>query len=458
VVVNSAQQPVPAASAVFHRRPGETYPVFVRGDGCELWDDRGKRYLDLSSGMAWAASLGQGRKDIAEVLSRQAGTLTYLHNAWASTDRQEEYATRLTAKAPVGMTRVMFTSGGSESNELAIRITRQYQLSVGQPARWKIISLQHSYHGASVGALSLTGSISVNEMMATDYDPYLIRFPRVPAPITYRGPFAHLSPDQAAQAAAQAVEDGIRAADPSTVAAFIVEPIMGNGAMTVLPDGYLPLVREICDRYGLLLIVDEVMTGAGRTGTFLRTEALGVVPDLVILAKAISGGYAPLGAVLLHERVSDAIVRAGRRLDHVHTHSGHPVSCAVGLAVLDILEREGLVDAARERGVFLRAELDRQLGDHPAIGEVRGVGLANAVEYVADRATRRAFPAASGVAVSIWEGMLERGYLLPTRRYQDSDVIGDYSLIAPAFVISEGQLREGVAALKDTIDSVSARW
>lgn len=454
----TATRTVTTASAVFHRRPGDEYPVFVRGEGCQLWDSRGTRYLDLSSGMAWAASLGQGRQEIADVMAQQAGTLTYLHNAWASTDRQEEYATRLTALAPAGITRAMFTSGGSESNELAIRIVRQYQLAIGQADRWKIISLEHSYHGASVGALSLTGAISVNEMMATDYDPYLISFPRVPAPITYRGPFAGLSAGEAARAAADAVEAGIVAADPSTVAAFILEPIMGNGAMTVMPDGYVALVREICDRYGLLLILDEVMTGAGRTGTFLRTEALGVVPDLIILAKAISGGYAPLGAVLLNERVTDAIRLAGRRMDHVHTHSGHPVSCAVGLKVLDILEREGLVAQAGDRGAFLRGELERQLGGHPAIGDVRGVGLANAVEFVADRATRRAFPASSGVAASIWQGMLERGYILPSRRYQDSEVIGDYSMFAPAYVISEAEIQEAVAALKDTIEAASARW
>jgi adenosylmethionine-8-amino-7-oxononanoate aminotransferase len=162
--------------------------------------------------------------------------------------------------------------------------------------------------------------------------------------------------------------------------------------------------------------------------------------------------------VLLHERVTEAIRRAGRRMDHVHTHSGHPVSCAVGLTVLDILAREDLVAQAGARGEFLRAELGRQLGDHPAIGDVRGVGLANAVEFVADRATRRPFPASSGVAASIWEGMLARGYILPSRRYQDSEVIGDYSLLAPAFVISEAEIREGVAALKDTIETASERW
>ena len=455
MVTTSAVQ---AASAVFHRRPGDPYPVFVRGEGCHLWDERGKRYLDLSSGMAWAASLGQGRADIAAVLARQAERLTYIHNAWASTDRQEEYAARLTALAPPGITRAMFTSGGSESNELALRIARQYHLANGESGRWKVISLEHSYHGSTVGALSMTGRIDVNDMVTSDYAPYLIGFPKIPAPIRYRGPFSGLDPDEAARKAAQTLAERIEEEGPETVAAFIVEPIMGNAAMTVPPDGYLTEIRRICDDQGVLLIVDEVMTGAGRTGSFLYVEQLGVTPDLVILAKSLSGAYAPLGAVLLHERVAESLVRAKRRLDHVHTFSGHPISCAVGLAVLDILEREGLLAAARDRGHFLRERLDGLRAGLACVGEVRGVGLANAVEYVGDRATREPYPERSGVAQAIWEGMLERGFILPTQRYPGSDLIGDFSLFAPPFVITDEQIEEAVAALRDTIDGSVAGW
>jgi hypothetical protein len=445
------------ASAVFHRRPGEPYPVFVRGEGCEMWDDTGKRYLDLSSGMAWAASVGQGRADMTRALAEQAGRLTYIHNAWASTDRQEELAHRLVALAPEGITRAMFTSGGSESNELAMRIARQYYLSGGERGRWKVISLEHSYHGATVGALSMTGRVNVNEMVTTDYAPYLIPFPKVPAYGTYRGPLAGLSEEDAARTAAGWLRERIESEGPETVSAFIVEPVLGEG-MIVAPDGYLAAVREVCDRYGVLMIADEVMTGAGRTGAFLRVGALGVVPDLIVMAKALSGGYAPLGAVLIHQRVAERLIEAGRRLDHVHTFSGQPISCAAGLAVLDILEREGLIDQARARGEYLRAALRDRLGDLACVGEIRGVGLADGLEYVRDRDTREPFPEQAGVARAIWEGMLERGFILPSLRYLPGDLVGDFSILAPPFVISEAQIDAAVDALRDTIEASASHW
>lgn len=443
-------------SAVFHRRPGDPYPVFVRGEGCELWDDTGKRYLDMSSGMAWAASIGQGRKDIGRAMADQAGRMTYIQNAWASTDRQEELAWRLTSLAPEGITRAMFTSGGSESNELAMRVCRQYHLSRGDRGRWKVISLKHSYHGATIGALSMTGRVNVNEMVTTDYAEYLIDFPKVEPPITYRGELAALAPAEQAATAAGWLADRIEAEGPDTVSAFIVEPILGSG-MIVLPDGYLDAVREVCDRYGVLFIADEVMTGAGRTGSYLRVGELGVKPDLVIVAKALSGGYAPLGSVLIHERVAESIASAHRRLDHVHTFSAHPVSCAAGLAVIDVLEREGLIEQARARGTYLRAAVERELHDLGVVGEVRGVGLASGVEYVRDPDTHEAFPESFGLGQSIWEGMLERGVILPSLRYQGSDLIGDFSYLTPAFIVSEAQIDEAVAALRETISAAIDR-
>jgi len=442
-------------SAVFHRRQGDPYPVFVRGQGCELWDDTGKRYLDMSSGMAWAASIGQGRADIGQAMAEQAGRMAYIQNAWASTDRQEELAWRLTDLAPAGITRAMFTSGGSESNELAMRVCRQYHLARGDVERWKVISLTHSYHGATMGALSMTGRVNVNEMVTTDYADYLIDFPRVEAPITYRGELADLPAAEQASTAAGWLADRIEAEGPETVSAFIVEPILGSG-MIVLPDGYLEAAREVCQRYGVLFIADEVMTGAGRTGSFLRIGALGMEPDLIILAKAISGGYAPLGSVLIHEHVGETIAGGRRRLDHVHTHSGHPVVCAAGLAVLDALEREDLIEQARVRGAYLRSAVERELAGTGVVGEVRGVGLASGVEYVRDPKTRDAFPAAAGIGAAIWEGMLERGVIMPSLHYEGSDLIGDFSYLTPAFVISEAQIDEAVAALHDTIESVTA--
>ena len=448
----------PADSAVFHRRPGETFPIFVEGEGCCYIDEQGKQFLDLSSGLAWSSTLGQGRSEIAEVLAGQAKRLSYLHNGWPSTIPQEEFATRLTARAPGGLNRAMFVSGGSEANELALRITRQYHLARGEPGRWKIISLEHSYHGATVGALSMTGVIHVNRFVTTDYDPYLIKFPLIPAPSQYRGPFAGLEPAEAGRKAADALVECIEREGPETVAAFILEPVMGNAGMTVAPPGYLKRIREICDEYGILLILDEVMTGAGRTGTFLCSEQFDVVPDLTTMAKGISGGYFPLGVVLLHDRVADTIVKGGRALDHVHTFSGHPVGCAVGLKVLEILEQENLIEQVRARGEFLRQQLHAQLGDLPCFGDVRGLGLAIALEYVADRDGRRAYTAEANVSQSIWDGMLERGFILPTERYLDSDLLGDFSVFCPPFVITEQQIVETVAALRETIEQLLPAW
>jgi adenosylmethionine-8-amino-7-oxononanoate aminotransferase len=444
------------SSAVFHRRPGETYPVFLRGEGCYLWDEDGKRYLDLSSGLAWAATLGQGRADLADVLRTQASRLTYIHNAWASTDRQEEYAARLTALAPAGINRAMFTSGGSESNELALRITRQYHLARGEPERWKIISLEHSYHGSTIGALSMTGKTNVTDvdLLATDYSPYLIGFPKIAPPISYHGRFRGLGASEIARQAAQLLAARIELEGEETVAGFIVEPVMGAAAMTVPPVEYLSLVREICDEAGILLIADEVLTGAGRTGAFLAVEHFGVTPDLVVMAKGLSGGYASLGSVLIHERVAETIVGAGRRLDHVHTFSGHPIACAVGIAVLDVLERDDLIAGANEKGELLRRLLRESVGDRTYIGDIRGLGLANAVEIVSDPATGEPYPEATNVTGAIWESMLDKGFILPSYRYGSQEFQGDATVFAPPLVVSTEQLREAVDAFATTIEAL----
>ena len=448
----------PTSSAVFHRRPGETFPIFVRGEGCYLYDENGRQYLDLSSGTAWSSSLGLGRADLADVLAAQARQLAYVHNGWASTRPQEEFAACLVKQAPESINRAMFVSGGSEANELALRITRQFHLSEDRRERWKIISLEHSYHGATIGALSMTGVVHVNRFVTTDYDPYLIDFPKIPAPSLYRGPFAELDPEQAGQVAAEHLVSQIELEGPETVAAFIVEPVMGNAGMTVCPPGYLRRIREICDQYGILLILDEIMTGAGRTGTFLCCEQFGIEPDLITMGKSISGGHFPLGVVLIHDRVATSLVKDKRPLDHVHTFSGHPVACAVGLKVLEILESDNLVHQVRVRGEFMRRQLRERLADLSCFGEVRGLGLALALEYVADRDTRQAYPAQADVSRSLWAGMLERGYILPTDRYLDSDLLGDFSVFCPAFIITEQQIIETIDALRDTIEHLIPAW
>ena len=352
----------------------------------------------------------------------------------------------------------MFASGGSEANELAMRITRQYHLSRGDSSRWKMISLEHSYHGATVGALSMTGKVHVNDMTTSDYAPYLIRFPKIPPPALYRGQFSRLDPEEAGLRAADTLAHKIEAEGPETIAGFIVEPIMGNAGMIYAPPGYLRRIREICDEYGIVFIVDEVMTGAGRTGRLLCSQHHDVAPDLATMAKALSGGYMGLSAVLVHDRIAESIAAASRRLDHVHTYSGHPLACAVGTKALDILQEEGLIEQSLKRGEFLRELLCQRLGDLPCFGDLRGVGLANALELVADRDSRTPYPLESRVSGAITMGMRERGFLLSSGRFTGIDLLGDVVYFTPPFIITEAQIAEAVDALGSVLEENLPTW
>ena len=440
-------------SAVFYRSPGDEYPTIVRGKDCYLWDDSDKQYLDLSSGISATAGIGHSRTDIADAMYTQATRLSFIHNARVTNDQQEKLAARLAEHAQEGVGRVMFTSGGSEANELSIRIARQYHLARDDPERTRIVSLTPSYHGATIGAISMTGRSEINR----DYTPYLMPVTRVPAPITYRGRWEGLSPDEAAQRAADAIADAIEAEGPHKVSALIAEPVSPAAGLAIPPEGYWPRVREICDNYGILLIVDEIITGAGRTGRFLAMEHFGVVPDLANLAKGLGGGYAPLGATLIRNTVADTISEGRRRMAEVHTFSGAPLSCAIGLAVLDVIERENLVEAASKKGDILRSMLEEHLLDLPVVGALRGFGLMQVVEYVRSKETKEIYPAAAEVAPSIWSGMWERGFMLGTMRLGNS-LVGDCTFFFPPLIIEEDDLERGVVALRDVVLEKSASW
>ena len=347
----------------------------------------------------------------------------------------------------------MFTSGGSEANELSLRITRQYHLARGDEQRWKIVSLAPSYHGATVGAMSMSGGWNVRK----DYDPYLMPVNRVTAPITYRGPWADLPASEAAMRAADAIADTIEAIGSSSVAAFIGEPMAATAGNAVPPDGYWRRVREICDYYGIVMIADEIVTGAGRSGKFLAMEHFDVVPDLTNLAKGLSGGYVPLGATLIRDEIADTIGAKNRRMAEVHTFSGAPISCATGLAVLDVIEGEGLVAAAAEKGAALGALLEKHILDLPVVGEIRGLGMIWALEYVRSKETREIFPAETGIAPAMWKALWDRGFVLGTIRL-DGTLVGDCTLFAPPLVIEEAELERAVIALRETIEDLSPGW
>ena len=439
-------------SAVFYRVPDDRYPTIVRASGYHLWDSSGRKYLDLSSGISATAGIGQGRAEIAEAMAAQARTLTFVHNSRVTNDRQEMLAARLSELAPEAV-KVMFTSGGSEANELSIRIARQYHLARGDWERTKIVALAPSYHGATVGALSMTGRWDVNRA----YDPHLMHTVKVTAPINFRGPFAGLEGEVLADRAAEALDAVIEATGPHTVSAVMVEPVSPSAGMTVPPASYWQKVREICDRYGILLITDEIVTGAGRTGEFLAMEHFGVVADLCNLAKGLGGGYVPLGATLVSSEIVDEIAVQSRRMAEVHTFSGAPISCAVGLAVLEVIMREGLVERAAKRGAFLRSLLEHELGLLPVVGEIRGIGLMQMVEYVRSRDGREKFPTDANVAASLSAAMYERGVVLNTLGSQSS-LVGDCTVFFPALTISESDLEQGVEVLREVLEDQHGRW
>ena len=443
----------PRESAVFYRVPDDEYPTIVRASGFHLWDSSGKQYLDLSSGISATAGIGQGRPEIAEAMADQARTLSFVHNSRVTNDQQELLAARLAELAPDGVGKVMFTSGGSEANELSIRIARQYHLARGDWERTKIVALSPSYHGATVGALSMTGRWDVNRA----YDPHLMHTVKVTSPVNFRGPFAGLEGEALADRAAAAVHSAIEATGPHTVSAVMVEPVSPSAGMAVPPASYWQKVREICDRHGILLITDEIVTGAGRTGEFLAMEHFGVVADLCNLAKGLSGGYVPLGATLVRTGIVDEIAVQSRRMAEVHTFSGAPISCAVGVAVLEVIVREGLVEQAAKRGAFLRDLLEHELGRLPVVGEIRGIGLMQMVEYVRSRDGRKKFAPESNVAASLSSAMYERGVVLNTLGSQ-SALVGDCTVFFPALTIGESDLEQGVAVLREVLEEQHGRW
>ena len=373
-------------SAVFFRDLAREPDLIARGSGVYLYDRDGNRYLDAASGAA-VASLGHGNEEIAETLYRQAATLSYAHPSKFASTPMVELAERLREHAPQGLGRVYFTSGGSEATEAAMKLARQYHLAAGNPARYKTLSRRISYHGATLGALSVSGQQSRRQ----PFRPMLMAEPSVSPAYRYRCALCQ-SCNACSLACADDLERAIVEQGPEEVAAFIAEPIVGSSIPgSYPPDEYWHRIREICDRHGVLFIADEVMSGNGRSGKWWAVQHTAVVPDIIATAKGIGAGYAPLGALLVAEHVYDAVRRKGS-FRHGHTYAGNPVSCAVGCKVLDIIERDRLLDNVTRMGEKLLRRLRETLEEHPNIGEIRGRGLLLGIEFVADRTTRAPLP------------------------------------------------------------------
>ncbi len=440
------------SDALFPRDFRKSYPRAVRGEGCFLYTDDGKRYLDAAGGAA-VVSIGHGVASVAEAMGAQAQKLAFIHTSQFHTEPAERLAARLRALAPANIRhsgRVYFTSGGSEATESALKLCRQYQLARGEPRRTRIVSRRQSYHGATLGALAVTGNVR----RKAPYTPLLADWGHIAPCYCYRCPLG-LSYPSCEVACADELEKFIQSVGPDTVAGFIVEPVVGATLGAVVPpDGYLQRIAEICRRHGILLIADEVMTGMGRTGKVFAVEHWGVEPDLILVGKGVASGYAPLGAVLVSGEVADAIARGPGYFEHGFTYSAHPVAAAAGLAVLDFVEQNRLFDRVAAVGNQLMGDLEA-LRSLPMVGDIRGRGLLWSIEFVSNAATREPFPASAGVATRVYQAALEeRIVTYPIQGCVDGER-GDHILLAPPFTLSAEQGKEIGRALHAALTRVA---
>jgi adenosylmethionine-8-amino-7-oxononanoate aminotransferase len=441
--------PVAAArSHVFHRHLRQTYPVAVAGDGPYLIDRDGRRYLDGSGGAA-VSCLGHSHPAVIAAVQAQVQKLAYAHTSFMTSECAEALADDLVAHAPAGLQQVYFVSGGSEAMEAALKMAVQYHAECGQPQRTRIIARWQSYHGNTLGALSTGG----NRWRRAQFASLLLPITHIDECHAYR----HQQPGESLQAyalrAADLLEAEIQRLGPQNVAAFVAEPVVGAtmGAVAAAP-GYFQRVREICDRHGVLLILDEVMCGMGRTGTLHACEQEGVVPDLLAIAKGLGAGYQPIGALLVQQRLADAIRAGSGFFQHGHTYLGHPVACAAALAVQPVVR--SLLPHVQAMGAHLGLSLKQALGAHPNVGDIRGRGLFWGVELVADSASKAALPSAAKTHARIKQAAMQRGLLCYPMGGTVDGENGDHVLLAPPFVCSPAQIDELVDKLCGAIHDV----
>lgn len=425
--------------------------MLERAEGVYIWDVNGRRYLDGSSG-AMVSNIGHSDLRVIDAMRRQMGKSTFGYRLHFETEPGEMLATKVAQLCPAGMEKVFFVSGGSEAVESAIKLARQYAVTVGQEARWKVISRSPSYHGSTLGALALTGYAPLSD----PFLPMMQAMPKIPAPRAYLDGLDTADPatglHYAAMLEAKILEEGA-----DSVLAFIQEPIGGasTGAL-VPPAGYMKAVRDICDRYGVLLIHDEVMSGGGRTGRFLGAEHWDVAPDIIAISKGFGAGYAPLGAMIAHERLVEPVLDAGGFM-HGHTYAGNPLACAAGLAVLEVIEADDLIGNAARMGAVLKSRLTDLMQRFAFIGDVRGEGLLLAFELVSDRQTMAPLPKELSAYVELVEMAYEEGLVIYSRRSRDG-VEGDHFLVCPPMIATSEHIEEIMQKLTVSLDKFERKF
>jgi adenosylmethionine-8-amino-7-oxononanoate aminotransferase len=434
---------------VFHRHTHSLPPTAVRGDGVEIIDSNGKRYLDASGGAA-VSCLGHSHPKVIAAIKAQVDKLPFAHTAFFTSEPAEELADHLASHAPGGLESVYFVSGGSEAVEAALKLARQYHVERGETQRRHIVARWQSYHGNTLGALSVGG----NRWRREPFAPLLIESHHISPCFAYRFRGEDETEEAYGLRIANELEAKIQELGPDTVAAFIAEPVVGatSGAVAAAP-GYFRRIREICDRYGVLLILDEVMCGMGRTGTLFACEQEGIVPDLACIAKGLGAGYQPIGAVMVANHIYEAVRGGSGFFQHGHTYLGHPIACAAALAVQKVIQEEGLLARVREMGDALNDALLERFGNHRHVGDIRGRGLFRAIELVEDRGTKAPFDSGLKLHARIKQEAMARGLICYPGGGTIDGKNGDHVLLAPPFIVETQHVAQIVERLGGAVDA-----
>ncbi len=440
---------VAAMSHVFYRHTRFEPPVAVRGDGVYIVDADGKRYLDASGGAA-VSSLGHNHPRVVAAIKAQLDSLPFAHTGFFTSEPAERLADALIAQAPAGLERVYFVSGGSEAVEASLKIARQYFLERGEPERRRFIARRQSYHGNTLGALSVGGNMWRRE----PFGPLLFESHHIGPCYAYRDRRDHESEEDYGARVADELEEKIAELGADTVIGFICEPVVGAtlGAVPAVP-GYLARIRDICDAHGVLLIFDEVMCGMGRTGHMYACGHDGVSPDLLVAAKGLGAGYQPIGAMLVSERIYSTIAEGSGFFQHGHTYMGHAAACAAGVAVQQVIRDEGLLGRVREQGEKLAQALTERFGNHAHVGDIRGRGLFLGLELVAERTSKMPFEPQRRVHARIKQEALDRGLICYPMGGTIDGVRGDHVLLAPPYIINDAHIEELVDKLGQSVDA-----
>ncbi|NLY25949.1 MAG: aspartate aminotransferase family protein [Alcaligenaceae bacterium] len=435
---------------VFHRQPRQPLDYAVAGKGIELFDQNGKSYIDASGGAA-VSCLGHGHPVVTQAIKDQLDQLAYAHTSFFTTQVAEDLADFLQQHAPGNLDHVYFVSGGSEAVEAALKLARQYFVEIGQPARRHFIARRQSYHGNTLGALAIGG----NAWRREPFLPLLVPAHHVSPCYAYRDQAPAETDAAYAQRLADELEQKILELGPENVAAFVAETVVGatSGAVPPVAD-YLQRIRQVCSRYGVLLILDEVMCGMGRTGHLFACSEDHVVPDIITIAKGLGAGYQPIGALIASSTIYEAVLNGSGFFQHGHTYLGHATACAAALAVQRVIQADNLLQAVRERGQQLRTGLQQALVDHPNLGDVRGRGLFVGIELVADKATKATLDPAARTHARLKKQAMANGLLMYPMGGTIDGVHGDHVLLAPPFICTERDIAAIIDRFVTTLDQV----